>query len=235
MKTIVIVVAMDKELATFKSYLKNLTECTINNILVYNGELGNYHIVLSKSGIGKVASSSVLTMLIEKFSPSLVINMGIAGGYNRNLKTLDSIIVTKALYSDVDMTEDAYSDLAYGQLENMPAYFEIDSSFRKKLEMIVKDDVKYGTVLSGDQFVVSYEACFEKVNKYFSNYDVLAFDMETTAVFHVCYLYHLPCLVIRTISDLIGSTSPLDYGVFSIEASEVVGRLCKKIIEEIEL
>ena len=235
MKTIVIVAAMDKELLTFKSYLENLQEQDLNNKKIYVGKLGKYQIILSKSGIGKVSSAIILTMLIEKFHPSLVINMGIAGGYKRILKTLDSVIVTKALYSDVDMLEDAYTDLAYGQLEDMPPYFEIDASLQKQLHLIVSSNVYFGVALSGDQFVTSYDKCQALVDKHFSEYDVLTFDMETTAVFHACYLYKLPCLVIRTISDLIGSTDALDYGVFSVKASEIVGHLCKNIIEKIEI
>lgn len=235
MKTIVIVVAMDKELLTFKSYLEDLQEQDLNNKKIYVGKLGKYQIILSKSGIGKVSSAIILTMLIEKYHPSLVINMGIAGGYKRILKTLDSVIVTKALYSDVNMLEDAYTDLAYGQLEDMPPYFEIDESLQKQLHLIVPSNVYFGTALSGDQFVTSYDKCQALVDKYFSKYDVLTFDMETASVFHTCYLYKLPCLVIRTISDLIGSSDALDYGVFSVKASEIVGHLCKNIIEKIEI
>lgn len=235
MKTIIIVAAMDKELVTFKSYLEGLQEQELNNRKIYVGKLGNYQIILSKSGIGKVSSSVILTMLIEKFHPSLVINMGIAGGYKRTLKTLDSVIVTKAIYSDVDMLEDAYTNLAYGQLEDMPPYFEINKSLQKQLHSIVPTNVYFGTALSGDQFVTSYEKCQALVDKYFSKYDVLTFDMETTAIFHTCYLYKMPCIVIRTISDLIGSTDAFDYGIFSVKASEIVGDLCKNIIKKIEI
>lgn len=235
MKTIVIVAAMDKELAVFKDYLENVQELKINDRDIYTGRIGNYQIVLSKSGIGKVSTAIILTMLIERFKPSLVINMGIAGGYKRSLKTLDSVIVTKTIYSDVDMLDDAYTDLAYGQLEDMPPYFEIDKSLQHQLQLIVPNNVYFGIALSGDQFVTSYEKCQDLVNKHFSKYDVLTFDMETTAVFHTCYLYKLPCLVIRTVSDLIGSTDALDYGVFSVKASEIVGNFCKGIIEKIEI
>lgn len=133
------------------------------------------------------------------------------------------------------MLDDAYTDLAYGQLEDMPPYFKIDESLQEQLHLIVPSDVYFGTALSGDQFVTSYDKCQTLVNRYFLKYDVLTFDMETTAVFHTCYLYKLPCLVIRTISDIIGSTDAIDYGTFSIKASEKAGRLCKDIIEKIEI
>lgn len=235
MKTIVVVVAMDKELATFKSYLENVHEEKLINRTIYCGNINNKKIVLTKTGIGKTSAATILTMLIEKYNPSLVINMGIAGGYESSLQTLDTILVTKAVYSDVDMTTDDSSNLKYGQLEEMPPYFEINNNLRNIVKSIISSDVKEGTILSGDQFVVSYEKCQSLVNTYFSNYDVLAFDMESAAVFHVCYLYNLPCLVIRSISDIIGSTTPLDYNKFSQLASNKVGTICKDIIEKINL
>lgn len=231
MDRIIIVVAMDKELATFKSYLTNLKSITLRNREVYLGSLNNHEIILAKTGIGKVAAASFLTMLIEKYQPSLVINMGIAGGYSPQLKTLDTVVITKAVYSDVDMTSDSFSDLRYGQLEEMPAYFSINQDLINKVQEVIGDDAFYGTIATGDQFVTNYENCKRIVDSYFSDYDVLAFDMESAAFLHVCYLYQLPCLVIRTISDIIGSSTPLDYNNFSTIASNKVGTICKKLIE----
>lgn len=231
MSRIVIVVAMDKELATFKSSLNDLKEITLRNRQVYLGTLNNHEIILAKTGIGKVAAGSFLTMLIEKYHPELVINMGIAGGFSKQLKTLDTVVVTKAVYSDVDMTSDEFSDLAYGQLEEMPPYFEIDQKLVELVRSVVGSDAHYGTIATGDQFVTNYEKCKNIVDSYFSDYNVVAFDMESAAFLHVCYLYSIPCLVIRTISDIIGSTTPLDYNNFSTIASNKVGTICKKLID----
>lgn len=235
MKTIIVVVAMDKELAVFKSYLENIKEEKLVNRTIYCGNINDLNIVLTKTGIGKVSAATILTMLIEKYNPDLVINMGIAGGYKKTLHTLDTILVTKAVYSDVDMTTDSFTNLKYGQLEDMPPYFEINPNLKNMIKDIIPNDVKEGMIASGDQFVTSHEKCQTLINSNFSNYDVLAFDMESAAVFHVCYLYNLPCLVIRTISDIIGSTTPLDYNKFSQLASDKVGTICKNIIENIEL
>lgn len=231
MERIVIVVAMDKELATFKKELNNLQQINLRNREIYLGSLNGHEIILAKTGIGKVAAGSFLTTLIERYHPTLVINMGIAGGFNKDIKTLDTIVVTKAVYSDVDMTSDEFSDLAYGQLEEMPPYFTIDEKLIKLVHNIVGDDAYYGTIATGDQFVTDYERCKKIVESYFNDLNVLAFDMESAAFLHVCYLYDIPCLVIRTISDIIGSTTPLDYSNFSTIASNKVGTICKKLID----
>lgn len=234
MSCILIVVAMDKEFAAFKEQLTNLDISSIKGKLVYTGTINNHQIVLAKSGIGKVSAASMLSVLIEKFHPSLIINMGIAGGYKKTLHTLDTVIATSCIYSDVDMTTDAMTDLDYGQLEGYPKYFEIDEELLKVIKSLNINDVQYGMICTGDQFVTNYEKCQNIVDTYFSSYDVLAFDMESAAYFQVCYDYNIPCLIIRTISDLIGSTDPLDYEKFSTIASNKSGEICHQILLNIK-
>lgn len=230
MKKIVVVVAMDKELATLITYLTNVKKLLIRNKEVYFGTLDNNEVIVAKTGIGKVAASSFLTLLIERYNPDVVLNIGIAGAYSKILKTQDTLVVTKAYYSDVDMTSDEFSDLKYGQLDEMPECFESNNTLLLKAQEILKGEAYYGSIATGDQFVTNYEFCSNIVNTYFSNADILAFDMESAAFLHVCYLYNIPCLVIRTISDIIGSTTPLDYAHFSTLASYKVGMVCRKLI-----
>lgn len=233
MKKIVVVVAMDKELATLKASLNNVEVVSIRNKNVYIGYLEDKQVILSKTGIGKVAAASFLTMLIEKYNPDAVLNIGIAGGYGKELKTLDTLVVTKAVYSDVDMTSDEFSNLKYGQLEEMPEALLADEGLVSIVKSVLKEEAFYGAIATGDQFVTNYEKCQNIVESYFKEDNILAFDMESAAFLHVCYLYSIPCLVIRTISDLIGSTTPLDYAHFSTVASNKVGNVAKQIIAKI--
>lgn len=230
MKKIVVVVAMDKELATLVAYLTNVKKLIIRNKDVYFGTLDNHEVIVAKTGIGKVAAASFLTLLIERYNPDMVFNIGIAGAYSKLLKTQDTLVVTKAYYSDVDMTGDEFSDLKYGQLEEMPEYFETNNTLLEKAKEILQGEAYYGSIATGDQFVTNYEKCHDIVETNFKSADILAFDMESAAFLHVCYLYNIPCLVIRTISDIIGSTTPLDYAHFSTIASYKVGMVCRKLI-----
>ena len=233
MKRIVVVVAMDKELATLKNYLTNVKKCQIRNRDVYFGDLYGHEMIIAKTGIGKVAASSFLTLLIERYNPDVVLNIGIAGAYSKTLRTQDTLVVTKAYYSDVDMTGDEFSDLKYGQLEEMPECFECNNSLVLKAKEILQGEAHYGSIATGDQFVTNYDKCSSIVETHFHAADILAFDMESAAFLHVCYLYNIPCLVIRTISDIIGSTTPLDYAHFSTLASYKVGMVCRKLIEKL--
>lgn len=228
-KKIAIMVAMDKELATFQTYLSNLTKTSDGNRLIIQGTLGNNEIILAKGGIGKTAASSFVTTIIERYHPDYVINMGIAGGYERNLKPLDIVVATASLYYDVDMTSDAFSNVRYGQLEEMPLLYKGDPELLKIVKSI-DSSIHFGYIATGDQFVTNYQYVDSIVNTHFSDLPIIAFDMESAAISHVCYLHQIPCLIVRSISDIIGSTNAFDYEVFSSTASQKASELVKKML-----
>ncbi|RJQ38548.1 MAG: futalosine hydrolase, partial [Nitrospiraceae bacterium] len=79
--------------------LRNLKKTGAENF--YKGKIGNCDVVLVISGIGKANAARAVTLLVEKFSPSLVINFGIGGAYpSAKLKTGDIAIADKEIYGD---------------------------------------------------------------------------------------------------------------------------------------
>ena len=70
------------------------------------------------------------------------------------------------------------------------------------------------------------------VKQRFSNYEVIAFDMESAAIAQVCTLNKTKYVIIRAISDIIGSTDVFDYNYFSTQASNKVLEYVLKIISK---
>lgn len=217
MKTFGIIVAMEKEISLLKEIVSNYQEKRICNICFFEGNINDKKIIFTTSGIGKVNAGITTILMIEHFNPDLIINTGIAGGYNRNLKPLDVVLATKVLYSDVDMTAAAAGSYPMGQIDGMPKYFTPSYHLVKNL-----DSITLGTILTGDQFVYNYEKTNALVEEHFNNYDVVAFDMESGAISQTAYLNRIPFIIIRAISDIIGSTSAFDYNVFSTKAANLV-------------
>lgn len=226
MKTYGIIVAMEKEIVHFKEVFKCIKEHNICNITFYEGIYLDNRIVFTKAGIGKVNAAVATTLLIEHFSPSLVINTGIAGGYNQELKPLDIVVADNVFYSDVDMTSPIAGSYKYGQIEGLPDGFE--TSYRLLNNV---DDCKIGSILTGDQFVDNYEKCNFLVKQYFNDQNVLAFDMESGSIAQICTLNKVDFIIMRAISDIIGSTNEFDYLSFSTKAVEKVSRKILEIIK----
>ena len=217
MRTIGIIVAMDCEIQQLKNRIEIAEEKQICNTTFYTGTYKEKEVVFTTAGIGKVNAAITTMLMIEHFKPELIINTGIAGGYEKTLQPLDVVVATKVLYSDVDMTAPAAGCYPYGQLEGCPEYFVPSYEFSKEVENVV-----YGTILTGDQFVVDYSTVDLMVKTKFEKYDVVAFDMESGSISHVCDKNNTKFLIIRAISDIIGSTSPFDYATFSKTASNKV-------------
>ncbi len=227
MKTIGIIVAMDKEMALLKERIVQAKCTTIMNQPFYCGEYAMHQVVFTTAGIGKVNASIITTLMIEHFQPDLIINSGIAGGYLQTLKPLDTVVATKVLYSDVDMTSPMIGGLPFGQMEGSPKCF-LPNAFLCK-----GNALHFGTILSGDQFVDNYAKTKQLVDCYFSDYDVIAVDMESSAISHVCTKFNVPFLIIRSISDLIGKSNEMDYDKFSYLASNKSCDVVLNIIQSI--
>ena len=149
-----IIAAMESEIKHIYEALENKQKHIVNNIEIYEGSINNHKVVVSLSGIGKVNSAINTALLINNFSPDVVINSGIAGG-SKGLETFDLVIADKLTYSDFDCQVFGY---AFGQVPQMPQYFYSDENFKNKVERYLKDNninFKNTAVLTSDSFRLS--------------------------------------------------------------------------------
>lgn len=235
-KLIAIICAMDIELEGYKNNLNNLS---VEKIMGHDFLIGDYlnnKLVITKCGIGKVNAAAISLLTIEHYRPDLLINSGIAGGYAKYLKTLDVVIAEQVVYSDVDMTTDAFTDLRYGQLQDLPLTFESSVQVLKRIRNLkLENNIYFGTIMTGDQFVTDYDKTDKIVSNHFNDLNVLACDMESCAIAHVCYLTKTNFIIVRSISDLIGSSDAFNYQTFAPIAAKNATDLVNYIIKEVEL
>lgn len=202
-----IISAMNKEVELLIQLLFEPKKIKILNNEFWQGTLFGKKVVITVSGIGKVNASIGSLLMIEHFKPRLVINTGVAGGYNEKLKPLDIVIGSKVSYYDFDLTADGY---ALGVLPNSPDYF----SSCEKAKLIISDlnfngSLFYGVILSGDRFVTNKDA----LTKLLINHplkDCFAVDMESASIAQVCYQNKVPFIIIRSISDVIGTSNQIN-------------------------
>jgi adenosylhomocysteine nucleosidase len=204
------------------------------------GKIEGQDVALLRCGIGKVNAAVGCALLIQQFKPACVINTGSAGGINPNLRVGDAVISTGLIYHDVDVTAFNYKP---GQLPaGMPQIFPVDEKLVKcaedavdelKKEKILPDSFNHcrGIIGSGDVFMHEAER-IAAVRRTFPDID--AVEMEGAAIAHCCYLFSVPVLVIRALSDVAGAESPVSFNEFlpiaSKHSAHIVTRiLCKKL------
>ncbi len=201
--TIAVIGAMDEEIAEFFTSLKHPKTTKSNNFTIITGTLGNNNIVLTKSGVGKVASAATTQFIIDKYRPKYIINTGIAGSLSNDLNAGSIILANRMVQHDFDVT--AFGN-PKGYIDNgiepdKPTIFHSDRTlidkFKKELEAQDNTKVIIGTIATGDIFVNKKEQKIQ-IKKEFS---ADATDMESAAIAQTAQINNVPLLVIRTISD----------------------------------
>ena len=195
---------MHKEHEQIVGLLADVNEVHDGRFAFVEGKLNGQKLVLMESGIGKVNAAVGAVELIKRYHPDALINTGVAGGIDKCLGVMDVVAGQKVAYHDVDCGPE--SEL--GQVQGLPLYYEADAKLYKAA-MGIQTETKLhgGLICSGDQFITD-RAQLDKIKGRYP--DGLAVDMESGALAQVCYLYDVPFLSFRIISDTPGADKHFD-------------------------
>lgn len=195
--TIGIIVAMEKELEQLLALLSDTKEETIHGKNFYEGKLSeNKKLVIQQCGIGKVNAAIGTVEMINQYHPDCIISSGVAGGATTLVPRLHVVASTEVVHHDVY----CFSDNAYGQIQGMPARFSADKHLVEVASQI--GNVNPGLIASGDWFVDTKGKAGEILDHF---PETLAIDMESGAIAQTCFVYGVPFISFRIISDI-----PLD-------------------------
>lgn len=231
--TIGIIGAMEEEIT---NVLEDMNVVATKNALGLDFHLGtlnnsNNNIVLVRSGIGKVNAALCAQVLIDLFAVDAIINVGVAGAIDKNIKIGDIVISTDAVQHDFDTS--ALGDEP-GVISRMDtSMFHADPMLIEAAKKAVEGigfPVYEGRIASGDQFV-SEPALKEKIAKLFNP---ICCEMEGAAIAHACYLNRVPFVIIRAISDNAEEGCDVNYERFFRESAVTAGRIIKNMIAEIQ-
>ncbi|MCL2721110.1 MAG: 5'-methylthioadenosine/adenosylhomocysteine nucleosidase [Treponema sp.] len=233
-----IIGAMEDEVSLLCQTMGKYETRKIGGFEFFSGKIETKEVTVLRCGIGKVNAAVGCALLIQEFKPKIVINTGSAGGINPDLKVGDAVISTGLVYHDVDVTAFNYSP---GQLPDMPQVFSADNKLIKlaenavnqlKNEKLLPGDFNYchGLIGSGDVFMHEIER-IENVRSIFP--EIAAVEMEGAAIAHCCFLFSVPFLVIRALSDVAGKESPVSFNDFLPIASKNSAQIIIRMIKEI--
>lgn len=168
------------------------------------GSLAGNKIVLRQCGIGKVNSALGAAELIKAFQPDCIISTGVAGGIDKCLDVMDVVVSSQIVYHDVwcGMGCD------YGQVQGLPTFFQgewslVETALRLNEQESNKTKIHAGLICTGDQFITNREE-LDKIKGHFPA--GLAVDMESASIAQACYIYKVPFVSFRIISDTPGAT-----------------------------
>jgi adenosylhomocysteine nucleosidase len=193
---IVCIAAMQQECDAFLEKCDEVSLLSETPFKLYQAKHGNQDVIVGLSGIGKVSAASMASYVILTYKPTLVINIGSAGGLDNSLKIGDIVVASMCAYHDFDITSFGH-EMSY---EKGWYVFKAQDALLEKVNTLKLPQLHVGPMVCGDQFIHEI-SLFEQMKTRFK--DVLATDMESTAIAHVASLYNVPWIIARSISDLV--------------------------------
>ena len=192
-----IIVAMSSEFELVRALIGGV-EKNIDGMNFIEGLVGGNTVILAKSGIGKVCAAVGVVEMIRNFQPDCIINTGVAGGIDVKTRVMDIVVGKTMVYHDVWCGEGN----EYGQVQGFPAHFaSADILYEKALAIKTGVNLYGGMICTGDRFITDRKE-LDGIKERFP--EGLAVDMESCAMAQVCYMYDVPFLSFRIISDMPG-------------------------------
>lgn len=248
---IALLAAMREEHDELKRRLTDCDQAEVAGRPAWRGRLQGQPVVLAESGVGKVASSLMAALLIKSFDCRAVVVAGVAGGLDPQLSIGDVVIADRLIQHDYGHRTDLglkhyrpgvpplgesrdqidfrlapevvraiSASVEALRLPSLPQDLFEDSTVKLPDPRIV-----IGTIVSGDQFINSEDVRAEL----FHMHGGAAVEMEGAAVAQAAELLGVPCVVVRSLSDLAGVESHLDFPKFlqatAPMAADVVSRI----------
>jgi len=158
----------------------------------------SFPLVYFHGGWGKISAGATTQYAISFFHPDLLINLGTCGGFEGRIQAGAVILVDRTIVYDIfEQMADADGAVAHYTTE-------IDLSW---LKGPLPASVQRGLLLSGDRDIM-----VEDIPMLVERYDAVAADWESGAIAWVANKNRVRCLILRGVTDLVGSTGGEAYG-----------------------
>ena len=153
-------------------------------------------------GWGKISAAASTQYVIDRFHPDMLINLGTCGGFEGRIEAGTIILVEKTIVYDIieQMTD---PDEAIDQYST-----NIDLSW---LPETLPAIAKPALLVSGDRDIV-----VDDIPLLVSRFGAVAADWESGAIAWVANRNHIKTLILRGVSDLVGSGGGEAYGNFGL-------------------
>lgn len=153
-------------------------------------------------GWGKISAAATAQYVIDHFRPDLLVNLGTCGGFEGHIEAGTILLVEKTIvYDIIEQMGDPE-----GAIANYST--NLDLSWLPKS---FPSPVRRGLLVSGDRDIV-----VEDIPMLVSRFGASAADWESGAIAWVANKNRVRCLILRGVTDLVGSGGGEAYGNFNL-------------------
>lgn len=227
-----IIVAEPEEHEAIEKIVEIKSKKVIFELMFTEAVIDSKEIILVKCGIGKVNAARTTQLLIDKYNPDYIIDVGVAGALNPMLEIGDIVIGETLVQHDFDITAFGHTK---GYIPGIGERIYSDEELIGKFEQAIdnKKDRNYkiekGTIASGDIFCTE----IPMKDKIYAKFNAQCVEMEGAAVAQVCNLCNKPFMVLRSISDKPNGENTVAFEQFIKPASEKCANLLREFLKEL--
>jgi adenosylhomocysteine nucleosidase len=167
-----------------------------------------------QSGWGKIAAAASTQYVIDRWKPKLLVNLGTCGGFDGRIERGEILLVEKTIVYDI--TEQM------GDAQQAVEHYttEIDLSWLGEPYPLA---VRRSLLVSGDRDLLA-----DEVPGLAARFSAVAGDWESASIAWTARRNRTPVLILRGVTDLVGSSGSEAYGnlgLFEAAAAEVLKKL----------
>ena len=167
-----------------------------------------------QGGWGKISAAASTQYVIDRWRPKLLVNLGTCGGFEGRIERGEILLVEKTIVYDL--------------IEQMADPQDVIEHYTTRLDLSWLSEpfplaVRRSLLVSGDRDLLA-----EDVPILVNRYEAVAGDWESAAIAWTASRNHTPIMILRGVTDLVGSTGGEAYGnlgLFEAAAGEILEKL----------
>lgn len=197
-----IVISTGLEAAVILSKLEEREQLRVQGKYFHRGILKGAPITICLCGVGKTNAAHGTTLLLEKFSPSVVYSIGVAGAYpSTGLHIGDIVLGEKEIYGDEGLL--LTGEFRGMELLGFPLCRTEGKDYYNEFPLFIPENIRGYTAKGTCITVSSCTGSSARGKDLESRFAALCENMEGAAVAHICALSGIPAVEIRGISNII--------------------------------
>lgn len=220
----------------FQAKMEKLVEETLSGgYKIYKGKIFREDCILAYTGPSLVNASIITALIIDKYEPYMVFNVGAVYSFNDQLRQGDIFIADRYYFAEVDFT--ANKEGVYGQIPGCDPFYVADHGLNEKAEknayLMTTRYVQRGFLLSGSFFHFSPKTISGVVQSHYiiQEENMRAYDNVSAAIALVCHKNNVALLTIKAVAMQMGKErEKFNYIRASLETMPTIGKIITRIL-----
>jgi adenosylhomocysteine nucleosidase len=205
---------------------------------VYLGEFSRQQIVVTHTGNTMMMASLAAGILLEKYRPYLVVNIGNAHSISSKLKQGDLFLAERVYLGNVDMSPMG-GKLKFGQVPGGSLFTHSEDMCLNIIEMYNNREankrIVRGFILSSNNMIIDRDETRDLIKKKFQALDeIIAMDTEVGGIAVACQFFDVPLVCLKSINYEVGDKAQfISRERVGVEMTPIIGNLIGHLFMEL--